>query len=143
MSQHEPLTSNKSAGDLRELTSDLRTKPVALSSLIRPMQTAADELDRLTAELADMKARRDNIAKDHQQFVEWAEPQIVTHGEDRMTIDRLTAEVAELRRVTKSLVKAFRAPYPFAEQGRAAQDAWAVAREDSLLNAVAALGEQP
>lgn len=85
-------------------------------------EKCADEIDRLTERLAGAYASVNLLTEMHEKAV---------------------AEGAELRRVTKALVKAFRAPYPFAEQGRAAQDAWAVAREDSLLNAVAVLGEQP
>jgi hypothetical protein len=49
--------------------------------ITRDLRDAADEIERLTAENAGLR-----------QFREWAEPQIVTHGEDVLTIDRLTAE---------------------------------------------------
>jgi hypothetical protein len=58
------------------------------------MQAERDEaiaqVNRLTAENAGLR-----------QFREWAEPQIVTHGEDVLTIERLTAERDRLREVLR------------------------------------------
>lgn len=116
------LTSNESAEALRNLAKQLRVKPIALSGLIRPMLAAADEIDRLTAALKKANSNHEEFERRYylevnktedltarnaelEQFVEWANPQIVTHGEDVLKIEALESRNAELVKALERLAQ--------------------------------------
>jgi hypothetical protein len=97
------------------LTPDLvrRLRDKAAKNLDPIIEEAADEIERLEAKWRaegdafidaqdEIKQQRDLIQTlnfSHHQFVEWAEPQIVQHGQDLKEIERLQFALEQISRM--------------------------------------------